>query len=120
MEYITSINDIDHFIDSAHSVVSGIWDQIGVTVTDTEVRGVFKQMGMKYKKVVHIPLKANSEKNLVLRQQWALKFFSILGHQKVVLAIDETWVRGKRFFSITRRIFLYSLAWVILEDVSGK
>ena len=101
MEFITDMNDRDHFIDSTHSIVSGIRDRLGVIATDTEVRGVLRQMGMKYKKVVHIPLKANSERNLVLRQQWALKYFSMLGHQKVVLAIDETWVRVWRSILLT-------------------
>ena len=91
-EFVGELNGREHFIDSAHSIVSRIQDELALTVKVAEVRKVMKEMGMRYKKVVHIPLKANSERNLVLRQQWALRYLDILQHQKVVLAIDETWV----------------------------
>ena len=55
-----------------------------------EVRLIMKHMGMKYRKVVHIPLKANSERNLILRQQWALKYIDAVQHPRVVVTIDET------------------------------
>ena len=34
-EFITSMNDIDHFIDSAHSIITGIRDKLAITVTYT-------------------------------------------------------------------------------------
>jgi len=50
------------------------------------------QLGMKYKRVKPISHSANDEKNLVLRQQFAMKFLNIDLSQKVVLSIDESWV----------------------------
>ena len=77
-------------------------------MTVTEVRNVMTQMGMRYKKVIHIPLKANSERNLVLRQQWALKYLDILQHNKIVLTIDETWV-SKYFINLISFFVLIQL-----------
>ena len=40
----------------------------GLQVNTKETLAVLKQMGMKYRKIKHVPLKANSERNMVLRQ----------------------------------------------------
>ena len=50
-----------------------------------------KSMGMRFKKVRHIAMAGNSERSLVLRQQWALAFFS-LPADKVLINLDETWL----------------------------
>jgi hypothetical protein len=91
-EYVEQLNDLDHFVDSAHSVAAGLRRELNLNVKEVDVRRVMKSMGMSYSKVVHVPLQANSERNLVLRQQWAMKYLEIMQHAKVVLAIDETWV----------------------------
>ena len=49
-------------------------------------------MGMSYRKVQPVPLHANSEKNLVLRQRWALELLALLRAGKTILNIDETWL----------------------------
>ena len=84
-------------MDSAKSVVRGMLEQQMIEVKETEVREVMRKMGMSYRKVVHIPLTANSDTNLVLRQQWALRYLELLQNDKVILSIDETWVRGSLF-----------------------
>ena len=46
-------------------------------VTDTMVRSVMREdLGMKYRKIKTVSLHSNSEKNLVLRQRWALEFLA--------------------------------------------
>ena len=46
-------------------------------VTDTMVRSVMREeLGMRYRKIKTVSLHSNSEKNLVLRQRWALEFLA--------------------------------------------
>jgi hypothetical protein len=99
------LNEVNHFVDSAKSVVCGMQVELLVEVKETEVRAVMHKMGMRYKKVVHIPLQANSELNLVLRQQWALRYLELLQNDKVILSIDETWVSG--LFGIIQLCILF-------------
>ena len=47
---------------------------------------------MKYRKLNKIPMQGNSERSLVLRQQWALAFLRQDLSQKIVLNVDETWL----------------------------
>lgn len=61
-------------------------------VNISEVRKVMIQKGMRYKKVKHIPLQANSERNLILRQQWAMAVLDKDYKNKIYLNIDETWL----------------------------
>jgi hypothetical protein len=54
-------------------------------------------MLMKYKKVKLIPFLANSQKSLVLRQQFALVMLDLLHQGKRILNIDETWLNNMNF-----------------------
>ena len=54
-------------------------------------------MGLKYKKIKKIPFHGNSEKNLVLRQQFAMKLLELLQEGKRILNIDESWLTGTNF-----------------------
>ena len=47
---------------------------------------------MRFKKLMHISVHANSPKNLVLRQQYALKLIGLLRAGKRILNVDETWL----------------------------
>ena len=49
-------------------------------------------LGMSYRKVVGVSLHTNSEKNMVLRQRFAMEFIKVLQEGKVVLNVDETWL----------------------------
>ena len=61
--------------------------------TVAEVRSVMKEeLGMSYRKIVTVSLHSNSEKNLVLRQHWAMEFFAQAKKKKVFLNVDETWL----------------------------
>ena len=65
-----------------------------------------KDMGLSYKKVVHIPLGANSERSMVLRQQWAVTFLKQNPEKKVILNLDEVSNSLKSLI-----FFLYRLGW---------
>ena len=48
-------------------------------MTEALVRDVLtKDLGMSYRKVKPLSLQANSEKNIILRQRWALAFLGLL------------------------------------------
>ena len=48
-------------------------------VTNALVRQVFREdLGLKYKKIKRLPYTGNSERNLILRQQFAMKLLELL------------------------------------------
>jgi hypothetical protein len=52
-----------------------------------------QELGMKYKKIAPISWKANSPRNLILRQQFALSLLTALrGKYTTVINVDETWL----------------------------
>ena len=62
-------------------------------VTARAVRFVMKEeLGMSFRKIKTVSLHSNSEKNLVLRQRWALEFLAQARKKKVFLNVDETWL----------------------------
>ena len=69
---------VDNFIDSAHSVQKRLLDEAKVHSTLPEIRSVMKiQLRMGYRKVLHITMQGNSARNLILRQQFALKLIEL-------------------------------------------
>jgi hypothetical protein len=54
-------------------------------------------MCMRYRKVVPISIRTNSEKNLVCRQQFALKYIHALLDGKTILNVDESWLNMTDF-----------------------
>lgn len=51
-----------------------------------------KSKGMSYRKVKHIPIGANSNRNLILRQRWVMAVLERDHKSRVYLNIDETWL----------------------------
>ena len=65
----------------------------GASLNEKLVRNVLREeLGMRYLKIKDVAVHSNSEKNLVLRQRWALEFLSLCWQKKVFLNIDETWL----------------------------
>ena len=72
--------------------------QQDLIVTSTLVRKVFrKELGLRYKKIKLLPYQGNSEKNLVLRQQFAIKMLELLADGKRIINVDETWISSTSF-----------------------
>ena len=66
--------------------------QQDLIVTSTLVRKVFRQeLGLRYKKIKPLPYQGNSEKNLVLRQQFAMKMMELLAEGKRIIKVDAPW-----------------------------
>ena len=51
-----------------------------------------KDLDMSFKKIQEVSLRTNSEKNLVLRQRFAVNLIQVLRSGKRVLNIDQTWL----------------------------
>ena len=52
---------------------------------------------MKYKRIKRVPFSGNSNRNLYLRQQYAIKMIELLGQDQCILNIDETWLSRTDF-----------------------
>lgn len=50
------------------------------------------ELGMRYRKIKAWSIHANSAKNLLLRQQFALEFLRQWQRNKVIINVDETWL----------------------------
>jgi hypothetical protein len=93
MESVQISIDFGRIVDSAKSVAESINANDRKPVTNTIVRSVMREeLGMRFRKIKTVSLHSNSEKNLVLRQRWALEFLAQSRKKKVFLNIDETWI----------------------------
>ena len=93
---VQKLIDEDVFIDSTKMVVEKVREQDSpveaISVTENQAREVMKDMKMKYRKVNHIAMSANSQRSLVLRQQWAVTLLRQNPINKVLLNLDESWL----------------------------
>ena len=48
--------------------------------------------GMSYKKIKPVALHANSDKNRILRQCFAIEFVNLLNSGKRIINVDESWL----------------------------
>ena len=71
-----------------------ITDKHGPIAKPWDVKRIMKEeLGMRYKKIAPIALKANSPRNLILRQRFALSLLSALrGKYTTIINFDETWL----------------------------
>ena len=51
-----------------------------------------EELKMRYNKITTVSTTANSEKNMVMRQQFGIRLIDLLVQKKVILNIDETWL----------------------------
>ena len=66
------------------------------------IRTVFKkEMGLTFRKTKKTVPQCNSERCLVLRQQYALTMLSLLKQGKRIINVDETWLNESRFMRKT-------------------
>ena len=89
---IDQLIEDDAFISNTEQVMNKVNEVQGVRITLTEARRFLHQMGLRYRKIHHVPLKANSDRNLILRQRWAMKVIENDHKGRVYLNIDETWL----------------------------
>ena len=91
-DVVKQMNIRDEFIDSAAHIKKELEVQKMPAMKEHVIRSILrKDLRMRFKKVVSVALTANSHRNLILRQQFALKFLDIDLEKKVVVSIDESW-----------------------------
>ena len=62
-------------------------------VKQKEIADVMKKdLNMSYRKIQTVTLRTNSEKNLVLRQQFGLHLIEMLQRGKRIINVDQTWL----------------------------
>ena len=55
------------------------------------------ELGLGYRRAKKVPVQCNSERCLVLRQQYALKMLKLLGGEDRCINIDESWLNETNF-----------------------
>ena len=62
------------------------------------VRQVMKKdLGLGYRQIKRVTHNSNSDRNLILRQQFAFKMLDLLKQKKRILNIDQTWLSDTNF-----------------------
>ena len=90
---VTELVGASRFIDSVDTVRDALPIDQEKPFKNWEILHVMRsRLKMKYKKVVPMSIHANSEKNRVLRQQFAIKFIGILQSKSVIINVDESWI----------------------------
>ena len=92
------MNKSNWFIDSPSTIVHTARNELDILVKKHQVLEVLKKdCGMSYRRIKPISLHANSPKNLVLRQQFAMVLLSALKTIRHIINIDETWLGMEDF-----------------------
>jgi len=87
----------DAVIDKAEMVAINVKRDYDFKPSNKLVRQVFRQdLGMKYQKLKKLAYQGNSERSLILRQQFSMKMLELLEQGKRILNIDETWISGMK------------------------
>ena len=76
-------------------------------------------LGLGYRIAKKVPIQANSERCLVLRQQYALRMLTLLAGGVRILNVDESWLNETSFL---RRIWCpaYAPATVTMKAVAPR
>ena len=99
------MNDRETFIDSSASVAKILKEEHHIEAKPQEVMKIMRgELDMRYRRVKEMSWHSNSEKNLVLRQQFALKLLSILQGRFTILNLDETWLSMSDFRKMKWRV----------------
>ena len=88
-------------------------------------------MNLRYRRIKKVPIQANSERCLVLRQQYSLKILEFLSEEKRIINVDESWVSETEYSrrmwcptktpcTITDRALNPRLALIAALDTDGK
>ena len=92
-ETILTMQTSNIVIANAKMVCRQVMDDHNLWVNEFQVRQVMKKdFKLSFIKVKKLAPQANSDLNLVLRQQFALKLMEHLHEGKRVINIDETWL----------------------------
>ena len=84
---------------SANQITKKVNQNFKINVNDQQVREACKRkLDMSYRQVKKIPIQANTQRCLVLRQQYALKMLVLLSQKKRIINVDESWLNESTFY----------------------
>ena len=87
------MNQKDAFLDSISSVKQELERSHGLEAKRKDIRDVMVNgLGMSYRKITSISIYANSNRNLVCRQRFAMKLIELMSDGKRILNVDQTWL----------------------------
>ena len=90
---IKEMNMREEFIDSVAHVENGLKAEKIEPPKSHVLRSIMRNdLEMKFKKIIPVAWTANSPRNLILRQRFALAFLEINLEKKIVVSLDETWI----------------------------
>ena len=122
----------DALIPSSRLLQEKISDEFHMSVGSKFIRYVMKrEMKLRYHRMHKVQPRANSERCLVLRQQYALSLLQLLDQGKRIINVDETWLNETSFQrmawcrpegtgSIPLRPITPSLAMISALDTDGR
>ena len=117
----TKMLEVNRPITSAKVVTDAVKKNLSLDVDDNLVREVMrKDMRLGYRQAKTVPIQSNSERCLVLRQQYALRMLPLLESgcfskqpARRIINVDESWLNGTRFL---RRLWVPTDAAATVND----
>ena len=93
VEAVEEITETQKNVWRRSQVVEKVRSMYQTKVSDSFVSNVLKHiLEMRYRKVKRIPFQGNSDRCMILRQQYAKFMLELLDGNKRVLNLDETWL----------------------------
>ena len=84
---------------SSALIQAHIKDAYDFVVSKSAIQQILRnKLGMSYRRARSVPVQANSERCLVLRQQYAMVMFEQLEKGQRVINVDESWLNESSFF----------------------
>ena len=85
-------------IEKAQQVQEQVKERNDIDVELQRIRTIMKKdLGLTYRITRKIPIQANSQRCLVLRQRYAIKMIELLKSGKRIINIDESWLNETNF-----------------------
>ena len=116
----------------AEQIQKKVINKRDIKVSLKEVRQVLREaLNLSWRTAKPIPIQCNSERCLVLRQQYAIKMLPLLRSGKVILNIDESWINTTSFIrkvwcpvdapsTVTQRAVTPRLSLIAALDIEGR
>ena len=98
IEAVQEIFDSEGVVDSVECLKKQLRDQHGIEIDHHRLKKIMKEdLNLMYKKIKPISWQGNSDRNKILRQQFAQALLAVDISKKTIINIDESWL-GKSDF----------------------
>ena len=96
--YVVSKLVVRDPIESIREVSEAVNNQLNTNLKYNMTRNILKyNLGLRYKQLLYGAPEANTQRCLVLRQQFAIKLLSLMSEGKRIYNIDESWIDKLNF-----------------------